>query len=524
MTMIDLNQVPQNPGCYIYKDKKGIIIYIGKAKNLKNRVKSYFSGKHDEKTELLIRNIDSMDYIVTKTEVEALLLENNLIKKHKPRYNIDLRDSKRYAYILLTKEDFPRLMVARDKIKEGRYFGPFTSAEKRNKVIKLLRMVFKLRTCNRMPKRACLRHHINLCSAPCIGKITKKDYKDKIRAIGGFLKGDVKNAIKSIEQKMKRFSSKEMFEEALEMRDSINALKTLDERQRAELDKRYDQDVINYLISKGTLYLVVFNVHKGVLINKTEFEFSYKDGFMEEFLLRYYDESDVPREVIIPKAVDESLAQYLTLKRQEQTKRRVSTKVVIPKMGDKKELLDIAMINLENSFKKDELSIKDLQTKLRMQSAPTVIECFDISNIQGSFAVGSMVQFRGGKPDKRNYRRFKIKTVEGIDDFAMMREVVRRRYSRLRKENAEMPDLIMLDGGKGQLSSAIEELKAQGLKIPTISLAKKLEEVFVPGRRVPLMLPRDSYALKLLQRIRDEAHRFAINYHRLLRSKSMKSQ
>jgi len=520
--MIDLKSVPDKPGCYLFKDRKGIIIYVGKAKILKYRVRSYFSGKHDEKTELLIRNISSMDYIVTKTEVEALLLENNLIKKHKPRYNIDLRDSKRYAYILLTKEDFPRLMVARDKLKKGKYFGPFTSAEKRSKVIKLLRMVFKLRTCNKMPKRACLRYHIKLCSAPCINNITKTEYADKIKAIGGFLKGDVKKVVKTLDFKMTKFSSKEMFEEAMEMRDSINALKTLDERQRAELDKTYDQDAINYLVSKGTIFLVVFNVHKGVLINKTEFEFDYKEGFMEEFLLRYYDEADVPREIIIPTEVDESLAQYLSLKRREQTSRRVSTKVVVPKKGDKKELLDIAMINLENSFRKDELSIKDLQTKLRMQSLPEVIECFDISNIQGSFAVGSMVQFRGGKPDKRNYRRFRIKTVEGIDDFAMMREVVRRRYSRLRKENAEMPDLIVLDGGKGQLSSAIEILKEQGLKIPTISLAKKLEEVFVPGRRYPLVLPTDSYALKLLQRVRDEAHRFAITYHRLLRSKSIK--
>jgi len=523
--MFNLDSIPNNPGCYLYKDKKGIIIYVGKAKDLKKRVKSYFSGKFiDTKTDLLIQSIDSVEFFITKNEVEALLLENNLIKKHNPKYNVRLKDSKRYAFILMTDDEFPRLLVARDKLRKGKYFGPFVSADNRDRVLKVLRMAFKIRTCNKLPKRVCLRYHIKLCSAPCIDNISKEDYNEKIKHISSFLHGNFKSTIDRIKKRMKWLSDHQLFEDALDARNSINALESLKERQRAELDKKHDQDVINYLVSEDKVYLILFNVIKGMLLNKHEFEFDKKQHFLEEFMIQYYDENPVPREIIIPEKVDENLVKYLKIKRNEKNEsKRLTVSLTLPKIGDKKELLDIAYVNLENMLHKDEISLKDLQTKLRLHNLPFVIECFDISNLSGTSSVGSMVQFRGGKPDKSNYRRFKIKTVEGIDDYAMIKEVVRRRYFRLLKEKADMPDLIMIDGGKGQLHSALDELKELGLKIPMISLAKKFEEVYVPGRRVPLVFDKKSYALKLLQRIRDEAHRFAIQYHRLLRSKKLKS-
>lgn len=338
-----------------------------------------------------------------------------------------------------------------------------------------------------------------------------------------FLKGNVSGLIRNLKQKMKFYSKEECFEDALEMRDTISALDSLSQRQRTELDKQFNQDVINFIVTDNKVCLVVFNVYKGMLLNKQEFEFEYSKDFFEEFISRYYDSSLVPRELIVPKKIDDSVVDYLNYQRRQQIKKKLArAEVVVPKQGDKKELLDLAMINLENTFRKDELSLKDLQTKLRLQALPNVIECFDISNISGTHSVGSMVQFRGGKPDKRNYRRFKITSVEGQDDFRMIAEVVRRRYRRLISENIQMPDLIVIDGGKGQLGAALEELKQLGLKIPIVSLAKKFEEVYVPGRRVPFVFDRKSYGLKLLQRARDEAHRFAITYHRLLRRKALK--
>lgn len=515
--MIDLSNLPDNPGCYLFKDKNREIIYIGKAKNLKKRIKSYFQKSDlDPKTTAMVQHIDSIDFIVTDNEIEAFLLENNLIKKNIPKYNIDLRDSKSYAYLKLTDEDFPRLLIARKKrMGKGKFFGPFISASTRDYVLWTLKKTFQIRTCKRMPKKACLRHHINLCDAPCIGKINKEEYNEKIKRAELILKGKTNQLIKSLKNEMKDASDKLNFESALKLRNQTEAIEWLSEKQKMERLKIYNEDVINYLIENDKVYLILFNVYKGLLENKQEFVFEYNVNFLEEFIVQYYSENNVPKELILPKKIDESLIEFL------KTKREKSVKVTLPKKGEKKQLLELVMKNIEISFFGDMEKLSDLKTKLKLQEIPSVIECFDISHLSGTSTVASMVQFRNAKSDKSNYRRFKIMTVEGIDDVMAISEVVRRRYTRLIRDFVEMPKLIIIDGGRGQLNSALTELDNLNLKIPIISIAKKFEEVYLPGLMFPLKLDKKSKALKLIQQIRDEAHRFAISYSRLLRKKEL---
>jgi excinuclease ABC subunit C len=512
-----LKNLPEDPGCYIFKDSSGNIIYIGKAKILKRRVASYFSKKHqDDKTNALVRNINDVDFFVTGNEIEALVLENNLIKKHKPKYNIDLKDSIRYSYILVTDEKFPKLLVARDKAKPGRYYGPFVSGEAREYILKILRDTFQIRTCNKLPKKACLRYHIGLCSAPCMATQPESEYLDSIKNAESFLKGDVENLKLKLEQDMKSYSSKMMFEQARSTRDKIYAIDHLAEKQSIERDKRFDEDIINYIISDGKVYLIVFNVIKGMLATKREFMFDLTENFLDQFVKQYYSDNDIPKEIMLPIELnDNQILEYLSKIRGN----KVS--MLVPQKGEKKELLDLVRRNIEVSFFAESEMINGLRNVLNLQNNPNVIECFDISNTQGSNSVASMVQFRNAKPDKSNYRRFKIKTVTGSDDFSSINEVVKRRYSRLKIENQQYPDLVLIDGGIGQLNAAIDALTDVGVKIPIISLAKKFEEIYVPGRLNPIRLQADSKARKLLIQIRDEAHRFALKYHRLLRSKDM---
>jgi excinuclease ABC subunit C len=515
--MIAPDNLPKSPGCYIFKDKDGSIIYIGKAKDLKKRVSSYFRKKgHDAKTEAMISNISSVDFFVTINEVEAFILENNLIKKHRPKYNIDLKDSKRFAFILVTDESFPRLLVARNRDMKGKYYGPFVSAEKRDEVLKILRTAFMIRTCNKLPKKACLRFHIGLCSAPCISNITADDYHKNVRRSEEFLKGHAEELILKLKGEMKSASDNLLFEKARMLRDQIAALESLSEKQRFEKDKRYDEDIINYIISDGKIYLIVFNISRGMLASKSEFSFDLIDGFLEDFVTMYYSENDVPKEIILPQALkDRSIKQYL------EKLRGGKVDVLVPKIGDKKALLELVKRNIEISFLRESEMVNDLRNVLKLNANPDIIECFDISHISGTSSVGSMVRFSNGKPDKSQYRRFKIKTVEGSDDFASIKEIVKRRYNRLKIENAKLPDLAVIDGGRGQLNAALEALSGLEIKLPVIALAKRFEEIYVPGLSRPLQLRKDSKALKLLIQIRNEAHRFAIKYHKLLRSKRM---
>jgi excinuclease ABC subunit C len=514
--MIDLEAIPHLPGCYLFKDEEGIILYIGKAKDLKKRVSSYFQKReHDSKTQSLMQAARDLAFIVTNTEVEALLLENTLIKKHWPRYNIALKDSKRYACIHLTAEKFPRIRLARKKVGEGVFFGPFVSAKERNYIFEVVRKTFQLRTCKQMPKRACLRYHIGACSGPCIDAISANEYAEKIKKASSVLQGNITELIESMENEMKELAGRQQFEQAMALRDEISALEYLQEKQNMERQKEHNEDILNYIVRDNTVYLMLFKVYKGTLEDKQDYVFAFGENFLEEFLVQYYSENEPPEELILPEPLEESLVDFLS------HVKGFSVRVTVPEEGEKKELLDLALKNVEIGFFGDRKKLEALQSKLSLSKLPNVIECFDISHLSGTATVGSMVQFRGGRPDKHNYRRFKIESVEGIDDFASIAEIVRRRYSRLLEDKHEMPDLIIIDGGKGQLSSAFQELRKLKLRIPIISIAKREEEIYVPGLKAPLPIKKSDKASLFVQEIRDEAHRFAINYNRLLRQKSL---
>jgi len=518
--MIDLTALPDDPGCYLFSDEADAIIYIGKAKNLRKRVTSYFQKTdHDPKTRNLIARIASVSMMVTNTETEALLLENNLIKKHQPKYNIDLKDAKRFAYIELTKEPFPRIGFARRaSTAEATYFGPFVSAAERDALLRVIKRVFRLRSCRKLPRRACLRYHMKSCSAPCIGVISEEDYHTQVERATALLKGKGGELLASLRSEMAGYSASQDYERALLLRNQIGAIEHLTERQHVERPKETDQDVITYTIADETVFLMVFSVEKGLLSGKQEYSFDNREDFFEEFLVQYYADRMPPAELILPHEVDEALSGYLA-----ELKGR-NVQVTVPKIGEKKKLLDLVEKNIEQAFLKNELKVRDLQAALDLPDQPEVIECFDISHLSGTSMVGSMVQFRGGVPDKKNYRRFKIKTIEGIDDFASIAEIVKRRYHRLLEENTDLPDLIIIDGGKGQLTAAREVLQGLDLALPVIAIAKREEEIYMPGEMLPRRLDPKGMALRYVQEIRNEAHRFAIAYHKLLRSKKAPGQ
>ncbi len=514
--MIDVNNLPTSPGCYLFKDFKDNILYIGKAKNLKKRVKSYFQKNNlDVKTQNLIKNVESLEVIATDTEYEALILENTLVKKHQPKYNIRLKDAKSFAFIQITKEDFPRVLLARRKIGFGNYYGPFVSAQERDYILNFLRKTFSLRTCKKLPRKACLRHHIKLCDAPCVGLISEEEYNKKIENIKLILSGKTDKLIKKLRKEMKKASEKMKYEKALNLKNQIVAIERLNERQNIQRQKKYNEDILNYVIKDEKVYLMLFNINKGTLVNKNEFIFNYNNEFLDEFLTRHYTENSIPKEIIIPKKVSDAIEKFLT----KEKKNRVYIKV--PKKGEKKQLLDLVIKNINITFFSDLEKVKSLKKSLNLHESPNVIECFDISHLTGTSMVGSMVQFRNGKPDKNNYRRFRIRTVKKIDDFAAIAEIVKRRYFRLKNEDSELPDLIIIDGGKGQLNAALSELEKLDLKIPIISIAKKLEEIYIPGNSNPIRLDKKQKGLQFIREIRDEAHRFAIKYNHLLRKKEL---
>jgi len=514
--MISLDSLPHNPGCYLFMDDQGKVIYVGKARDLKKRVSNYFQKQdHIPRTKALVMASKGVEFIVTNTEVEALLLENTLIKKHQPRYNIKLKDSSRYACIELTEERFPRIRVSRKASGKGSFFGPFTSSRERTFVYQLLRKTFGLRTCKRQPKRACLRYHLGHCTGPCIGKISEADYLARVKRAAAALGGKSGELVESLQREMAQLSDRQEFERAMELRDEIAALQRLRERQQVEKNRKYDQDVISYQTEGSSVFLMLFKVYCGTLEGKEDFVFAQSDNFLEEFLVQYYSEHEPPEELILNEPLDESLVDFLSHVKGKKVH------VTVPKQGEKKQLLELARKNVEIGFFGDRMKVQALAQVLHLPKSPQVIECFDISHLAGTFSVGSMVQFRGGRPDKSNYRRFKIKSVQGIDDFASIAEIVRRRYSRLKEEAQDMPDLIVIDGGKGQLSSALAELRELRLKIPIISLAKGEEDIYLPGLDGPLLIRKNEKASLFVQEIRDEAHRFAIAYNRLLRKKAI---
>ncbi|KAF1294025.1 excinuclease ABC subunit UvrC [Candidatus Enterococcus leclercqii] len=522
--------LPDQPGCYLMKDKNGTIIYVGKAKILKNRVRSYFTGSHDTKTERLVSEIEDFEYIVTESNIEALLLEINLIKKNDPKYNIMLKDDKTYPFIKITNEDYPRLLITRKVLKDKAfYFGPYPDVGAANETKKLLDRLFPLRKCKVLPKEVCLYYHMGQCLAPCVFDIPKQTYVDMVKEIKQFLNGGHSEIQHDLQEKMTTAAENMEFEKAAEYRDQIKAIETVMTRQKMTQTDFMDRDVFGYSVDKGWMCVQVFFVRQGKLIERDVSIFPFYNDAPDDFLTyigQFYQENEhfVPKEVLIPDDIDSESVEAL-----------LQTKVLQPKRGEKKKLVDLAGKNarvaLSEKFqlieRKEERTIGAVQKLGDAMNIPTPIriEAFDNSNIQGSDPVSAMIVFIDGKPAKNEYRKYKIKTVVGPDDYASMREVIYRRYSRVLKEGLPFPDLVVIDGGKGQVDVARDVLENQlGLDIPIAGLAKndkhKTSELLFGPELAVVPLARNSPEFFLLQRIQDEVHRFAITFHRQLRSKN----
>ncbi|EGO2803770.1 excinuclease ABC subunit UvrC [Enterococcus faecalis] len=522
--------LPDQPGCYLMKDKNGTIIYVGKAKILKKRVRSYFRGSHDTKTERLVSEIDDFEYIVTESNIEALLLEINLIHKNNPKYNIMLKDDKTYPFIKITNEKYPRLMITRKVLKDkALYFGPYPDVNAANETKKLLDRLFPLRKCNPSQKTPCLYYHLGQCLCPYAFDVDPQVYKDMVEEIKGFLSGGHTEIQDRLQEKMAYAAAHMEFEKAAEFRDQIKAIETVMTRQKMTNVDLIDRDVFGYAVDKGWMCVQVFFVRQGKLIERDVSIFPFYDDASEAFLTfigQFYQENEhfVPKEVLIPDDIDKESVEAL-----------LATKVLQPQRGEKKKLVKLASKNaavaLNEKFdlivRKQERTIGAVEKLGNAMNipAPIRIEAFDNSNIMGTNPVSAMVVFIDGRPAKNEYRKYKIKTVQGPDDYASMREVIYRRYSRVLKEGLPFPDLILIDGGKGQVDVAKDVLANQlGVDIPVAGLAKNdkhktSELLFGPNLEV-VPLERNSQEFFLLQRIQDEVHRFAITFHRQLRSKN----
>ncbi|MFA4134954.1 MULTISPECIES: excinuclease ABC subunit UvrC [unclassified Brevibacillus] len=525
--------LPDKPGCYLMKNASGEIIYVGKAKVLKNRVRSYFTGSHNGKTQLLVSEIVDFEYIVVSSAIEALILECNLIKEHDPRYNVMLRDDKTYPYIKITNEAQPRLEITRKVLKDkAKYFGPYPNAGDASEVKKLLDRLYPLRKCRNMPKQVCLYYHLGQCLAPCVYEVSAEENQRLVDEISQFLDGGHEEMKQTLTEKMLQAAENMEFERAKEYRDQIKSIEAVMEKQKITFTDTIDRDIIGFAVEKGWMCIQVFYMRKGKMIERQTTSFPYYGSEIEDFMSYvsqfYYDKQNaLPKEILLPQESEpELLAEWLGIK------------VHAPKRGKKHELVKMATENariaLQEKFalmsKDDARTVQAVHNLGHILGIPVPhrIEAFDNSNIQGTEPVSAMIVFTDGRPDKKEYRKFKIKTVEGPDDYGSMREVVRRRYSRLLKENQPMPDLIVIDGGKGQISAAMDVLENElGLYIPVCGLAKdekhRTAQLMYGDPPEPVNLRRDSYEFYLLQRIQDEVHRFVITFHRQSRTKTMLS-
>ena len=525
-----LELLPTSPGCYIHKDKNGTIIYVGKAKNLRNRVRSYFRGSHDTKTEALVSEIVDFEFIVTESNIEALLLEINLIKENKPKYNIMLKDDKSYPFIKITNERYPRLIITRQVKKDGGlYFGPYPDVGAANEIKRLLDRIFPFRKCTNPPSKVCFYYHIGQCMAHTICKKDEAYFKSMAQEVSDFLKGQDDKIIDDLNGKMAAAAQTMEFERAAEYRDLIQAIGTLRTKQRVMAKDLQNRDVFGYYVDKGWMCVQVFFVRQGKLIERDVNLFPYYNDPDEDFLTyvgQFYQEKShlVPNEVLIPQDIDEEAVEAL-----------VDTKILKPQRGEKKQLVNLAIknarVSLEQKFNLLEKSVEKTQGAIgnlgRLLQIPTPvrIESFDNSNIMGTSPVSAMVVFVNGKPSKKDYRKYKIKTVVGPDDYASMREVIRRRYGRVQREALTPPDLIVIDGGQGQINIAKQVIQEElGLDIPIAGLQKndkhQTHELLFGDPLEVVELSRNSQEFFLLQRIQDEVHRFAITFHRQLRSKN----
>lgn len=541
-----LKLLPSLPGCYIYYNKEGEIIYVGKAKILKRRVMSYFNRKHDSvKVEVLVSQIERLEYIITNTEVEALILESHLIKKHKPRYNVLLKDDKKYPYFLITDEDFPRITIVRKKNmnpEKGRYYGPYTDVRAMHATLDFLKKIFPLKQC-KSPKfkdRPCLYYHIGRCMAPCQNLVTSEEYKNIVRQAELFLTGKQSELMKQLQEQMQKYSESLQFEKAAKLRDSYNDLqKTLEKQKVVYENTKLNEDVISLKADEGIFAIVILMIREGRLIDKKDFVYEVEEDdrteFFETFFKEYYStlKLEYPDKIVSneleaigEKELYEEWLEILAQKKIKISYGKSAQGKELQMLADKnaKVVLDNAKLSKMSKIRDDFNEIGSyLAEKLELKNFPYRMECYDISHIQGTNTVASMVTFINGVPKKSEYRKFKVRMTEGKpDDFLSMKEVLTRRLNRLGEEKWAKPDLIIIDGGKGQLSSVMQIIEDLGVSgIDVVSLAKKHEEVFLPKKSKPVILPRNSSALFLFQRIRDEAHRFAITYHRKLRSKSM---
>lgn len=540
--------LPSKPGVYLHKNEAGSIIYVGKAKNLRNRVKSYFQLNRpvDAKTKALVRKIADTEVIVVDSEAEAFILEDTLIKKHKPKYNILLRDDKTYPYVRITKESYPKIFTTRKVIKDGsKYIGPFTDVGQINRMMKTIRALFMIRSCDlkitedsikKKKHKICLDYHIKKCEGPCEGLVSQEEYNDNVKRAIQILQGKTKEVQRDLENKMQEASNNLEFEKAASFRNKLLSLLDYSSKQKVVDTDLADRDVLGLARIDDVACTLILKIREGKLIGKRHYIIKdslevYDEDIIQRTIERWYIESDfIPLNIYLAcePSDPEYLIEFLSSKREN------SVHFHIPKIGDKKQLIEMANKNAIHLIKEFNLAIEkrdqaiprpviSLQRDLRLEKPPRRIECFDNSHIQGSELVSSMVVFENGKPKKSEYRKYKVLHVNKNDDFAAMRETIERRYMRLKKDIsagiADIPDLIIIDGGKGQLNAAKKILDNLGLNLNIIGLAKRLEEIFLPGKSDPILLPRTSSSLKLVQALRDEAHRFAITFHRSLRDK-----
>ncbi len=526
--------LPYEPGVYMMKNKEGKIIYIGKAKNLRKRVLSYFTHRgaseaSNWKTSKLVSKIEDVEFLVTDSEIEAFLLESNLIKQYRPLFNIDLKDQQRYTYLKISDEKFPRLLVAR-RNREGKFmgikgkvFGPFVHGSSKYLTIGLLRKIFKIRICNTLPKRPCLEYFINNCDAPCINNVTQSEYMSNVQSLENILTGkkSIDDFIDKMQGDMISASHRLDYEKAKAIRDTVSRLENLRSRQKIEhsISSRSEEEYIGikYDLLQSKAHILILRRYRGVIRDRKKYQFDLiGDNSFSTFLSQYYySKSSVPRFIYVNEDPGSKEALEKSLER------IASHKVNIIRLSnriepERKQLMDLVVRNLSNYLSKGfEPALFDLKKVLNLKSLPKVIDCFDISNLGLSIAVGSCVRFVNGIPEKSFYRKFKIRTIKEQNDFAMIGEIVSRRYAKEDKLN--LPDLVLIDGGKGQLNSAIDAISKLGLKIPCISIAKEKEEIFVPNSPFPTVIPKTSKSLKILQYLRNEAHRFGLNYNIKLR-------
>ena len=512
--------IPTKPGCYLMKDSHGEVIYVGKAKHLRKRVSSYWRAT-DEKTVALVSEIADIEYIITTNEVEALILEAQLIKQYHPHYNIDLKDGQRYSFLKLTKEDYPRLQVARTVKKDGKYFGPFPSGAARTAAFNAANKIFGLCK-HRGQKKVCLRYHLGYCRGACAGLISKEEYAEIVKDVERFLNGEYEALIKKIHLQMATAAKEQHFEKAKLYRDQLASLEKLQE-QSVSRPKSYDQDVVNYVVIGDNMIVQLFHFDKGIISGRKEYTFDLyslaeqtPQEVLASFLRQYYTSHNVPQEIVVPEILPEQklLEAFFT---HLAGRKAVLT---VPTRGLKKKLLAMVKENLTVGMGKGGGQLYELKVALKLEVMPRTINCVDISHLSGTEMVGSLVQFSNGAPAKGGYRKFIIRHGKGNNDYASMEEVLTRYLGRVKEKKETLPDLFVIDGGRGQLNVAIKVFEKEGIDIPLVGLAKRLEELYVSWSKTPLRLPPKSPALQVLRALRDEAHRFAITFQRKRRKKA----